>query len=105
MLKRAQHPGAILKEELADIGITPTEFARQIDVPANRVSQIIAGKRDISADTALRLGHWFKTAPEFWLNLQAQFDLAAAHKEAGEGLKKLPTCEKLPAKREQRRLA
>ncbi len=70
MLKRAQHPGAILKEGLAKLGITPTEFARQIDVPANRVSQIISGKRDITADTALRLGHWFKTAPEFWLNLQ-----------------------------------
>lgn len=60
--------------------------------------------RDISADTALRLGHWFKTAPEFWLNLQAQFDLATAHREAGEGLKKLPTREKLAPKREQPRL-
>ena len=98
MLKRALHPGAILKEELAELDITPTEFARQINVPANRISQIIAGKPDVTADTALRLGHWFTTAPEFWLNLQTHFDLAAAHKAAGEGLKKLPTRDKLPAK-------
>jgi addiction module HigA family antidote len=104
MLKRAVHPGAILKEELEELGVTPTELARQIDVPANRVSQIIAGKRAITGDTALRLGHWFKTAPQFWLNLQAQFDLVAAQHDAGDALRKLPTRDKLPAKREQPRL-
>ena len=98
--KRVVHPGIILKDELAEIGITPTELARQIDVPANRVSQIIAGKRAITGDTALRLGHWFKTAPEFWLNLQAQFNLAVAHKEAGEFVRNLPTRGKPAAKRE-----
>lgn len=92
---RAVHPGDILKEELAEIGITPTEFARQIDVPPNRISQILSGKRDISADTALRLGHWFKTAPEFWLNLQTQFDLTLARMEAGDSLRKLPTRRKV----------
>jgi addiction module HigA family antidote len=104
MLKRAVHPGAILKEELEELGVTPTELARQIDVPANRVSQIIAGKRAITGDTALRLGHWFKTAPEFWLNLQTQFDLVAARKDAGEALARLPTRDSQPAPREQPRL-
>ena len=78
MLKRAVHPGEILKDELAELGVTPTEFSRQIGVPPNRVSQIINGKRSITGDTALRLGHWFGVEPEFWLNLQAHFELACA---------------------------
>ena len=57
MLKRAVHPGLVLKDELAELGITPTEFARQIGVPPNRVSQIINGKRAISGDTAFGLGN------------------------------------------------
>ena len=91
MLRRAVHPGRILKEELAEIGVTPTEFARQIDVPANRVSQIINGRRAITGDTALRLGHWFGVEPEFWLNLQAHFDLVCADREAGDTIRLLPT--------------
>jgi len=93
MLKRAVHPGEILKDELAEIGVTPTELARQIDVPANRMSQIINGKRSITGDTALRLAHWFNTDPQFWMNLQTQFDLVAADKEAGKAIKALPTCQ------------
>ena len=91
MLKRAAHPGELLKDELAELGVTPTELARQIDVPANRLSQIINGKRSISGDTALRLGHWFKVDPQFWMNLQAQFELVAAQEEAGKIIRKLPT--------------
>lgn len=85
------HPGQVLKEELDTIGISLSEFARQIEVPTNRISQIIAGKRAISGDSALRFGHWFGTDPVFWLNLQAQFDLAQAHKETGETIRLLPT--------------
>ena len=59
VLKRSIHPGQILRDELKEFGITPTEFARQIDVPPNRVSQIINAKRSITGDTALRFGHWF----------------------------------------------
>ena len=88
MLKRAQHPGPILKEELAGLEITPTEFARQIDVPANRVSQIIAGKRDITADTALRLGLFFSMEPRFWLNLQAAYDLDVERDRLGSRLER-----------------
>ena len=96
MLKRAVHPGRILKDELAELGVTPTEFARQIDVPANRVSQIINGKRSITGDTALSFGHWFGVEPQFWLNLQAHFDLVCADKETGDAIRLLPTRASLP---------
>ena len=76
MFKRAVHPGEILKDELAELGVTPTSFARHIGVPPNRVSQIIAGKRSITIDTAKRFGQWFGTDPQFWMNLQTQFDLS-----------------------------
>ena len=85
MFRRAVHPAEILKDELAAFGVTPTEFARQIDVPANRVSQIIAGKRSVTGDSALRFGHWFGVDPQFWLNLQSQFDLAVAERKVGGG--------------------
>ena len=74
MLKRAVHPGSILKDELAEMGVTQATFARQIDVPPNRVSQIIAGKRSVTGDTALRFGHWFGMDPQFWMNLQEIVD-------------------------------
>ncbi len=85
------HPGEILADELDELGITPTELSRQIDVPPNRISQIIHGKRAITGDTALRLGHWFKSSPEFWLNLQTAYDLRVAAKEVGRTIAKLPT--------------
>ena len=91
MFKRVVHPGEILVGELAEIGITPTAFAREIDVPANRVSQIIAGKRSITGDTALRFGHWFGVEPQFWLNLQTQYDLVLAEQQAGDKVRELPT--------------
>lgn len=97
MFKRIVHPGAILRDELVELGVTPTEFARQIDVPPNRISQIIAGKRSITGDTALRFGHWFGTDPQFWLNLQAQYDLAIADRQSGESIKQLPRRSALPA--------
>jgi antitoxin HigA-1 len=91
MFKRVVHPGLILKDELQEAGISLTEFARQINVPPNRISQIIAGKRSITGDTALRFGHWFGVEPEFWLNLQTQFDLAIADRVTGNAIRKLPT--------------
>ena len=101
MFIRAVHPGRVLKDELDELGITPTEFSRQIDVPPNRVSQIIAGKRSITGDTALRFGHWFGTDPQFWLNLQAQFDLLQADKETGEMIRHLPTRSSWPSQAER----
>ena len=91
MFKRAVHPGEILKEELDESGMSLTEFARQIDVPPNRVGQIIAGKRSVSADTALRLGHWFGVEAQFWLNLQTQFDLIIAEQASGAAIQNLPS--------------
>lgn len=104
MFKRAVHPGEILKDELDELGISLTEFARQIDVPANRVSQIINGKRAVTGDTALRFGHWFDMDPQFWLNLQAQFELAIADRESGEAIRHLPTKASRPAAPDQPRL-
>ncbi len=85
------HPGQVLANKLEALGVLPTELARQLHVPANRISQIINGKRSITGDSALRLAHWFGDAPEFWMNLQAQFDLHVATKEAGLEIKTLPT--------------
>ena len=65
MTRPAIHPGEILRDELEELGITPTEFARQIAVPPNRISQIIGGRRSITGDTARRFGHWFGNSPEF----------------------------------------
>lgn len=91
MFKRAVHPGDVLKDELEEMGLSPTAFARQIDVPPNRISQIISGKRSVTSDTALRFGHWFGTGPLFWLNLQTQFDLVAAERKVGAAIRALPT--------------
>ena len=91
MLKCAVHPGEILNDELTELGLSPTELARRIDVPPNRISQIIAGKRSVTGDTALRLGHWFGMEPQFWLNLQTQFDLAEADRRVGAAVRSLPT--------------
>jgi antitoxin HigA-1 len=73
MARTPIHPGEHLAEELREIGISAAELARQIDVPVNRVTAIINGQRGVTADTALRLGHWFGTSPEFWFNLQSLY--------------------------------
>jgi antitoxin HigA-1 len=90
MARTPIHPGEHLAEELKEIGICAAELARQIDVPVNRVTGIINGQRAITADTALRLGHWFGTSPEFWLNLQKLYELRLAHREVGGRVEKLP---------------
>lgn len=84
------HPGEVLADELGEIAVTPTELARQLRVPANRITQIIQGKRAITGDTALRLGHWFGISPQFWLNLQGAYDIRVAADEAGKEIAKLP---------------
>ena len=91
MARPAIHPGEILADELNELQITPTELSRQISVPPNRISQIIQGKRAITGDTALRLGHWFQTSPQFWLDLQSAYDLRIANDEIGREVAALPT--------------
>ena len=84
------HPGEILADELRELGVTPSALARQVDVPANRISEIIRGRRSITGDTALRLGHWFGTSPQFWTNLQSAYDLRVAARQSGAAIEKLP---------------
>ena len=91
MARTPIHPGEILAEELEELGVSPTELSRQIRVPANRVSQIINGKRAVTGDTALRLAHRFGTSPQFWMNLQALHDVRLAEQQAGKEIKNLPT--------------
>ncbi|MGD0867463.1 MAG: HigA family addiction module antitoxin [Rhizomicrobium sp.] len=95
MPRPAIHPGEILGDELAELGVTPTALARQLGVPANRITQIVKGRRAITGDTALRLGHWFKTGAQFWLNLQTAYDLRLAAQLAGRAIERLPTRESL----------
>ena len=89
-MRPAIHPGEILAEELEETEITPTELARQLRVPANRITQIIQGKRSVTGDTALRLGHWFGTSAQFWLNLQSAYDIRVAEQERGAEIARLP---------------
>jgi antitoxin HigA-1 len=84
------HPGEHLAEELQELGITAAELSRQIDVPVNRITGIIHGQRGITADTALRLGHWFGTSPQFWMNLQQLYELRLAENEVGAEIAALP---------------
>lgn len=95
MPRPAIHPGEILADELEQLEITATELARQLDVPPNRILQIIQGKRSITGDTALRLGHWFGTNPQFWLNLQAAYDLRRAEASSGPAIARLPKRQEL----------
>lgn len=91
MARSPIHPGEILADELNTRELTAAELARIINVPPNRITQIINGKRNITADTALRLGKYFGTGPEFWMNLQKQYDLRLARKEIGKDLDHIPT--------------
>jgi antitoxin HigA-1 len=84
------HPGEHLAEELRELGISAAELSRQIDVPVNRITGIIHGQRGITADTALRLGHWFGTSPQFWMNLQQLYELRRAESEVGAKIAALP---------------
>jgi addiction module HigA family antidote len=72
------HPGEILSDELEAANMSASDISKAIYVPANRISQILSGKRSISTDTALRLGKFFGTGPQFWLNLQMSYELDLA---------------------------
>lgn len=90
MARTPIHPGEILAEELGELDISATELARQLKVPPNRITGIVNGTRSVSADTALRLGHWFGTSAEFWLNLQKSYELRLAERTSGSEIKRLP---------------
>lgn len=90
MAVTAIHPGEHLGEELEVLHMSAAELARKLGVPTNRVTQILNGTRSITGDTALRLGHFFGTSAQFWLNLQSLYDLRRAQEKAGKSIKRLP---------------
>ncbi|WP_074969288.1 HigA family addiction module antitoxin [Metapseudomonas otitidis] len=91
MTAAVHQPGEVLAQKLEAVGVSPTELARQLCVPANRITQIINGKRGITGDSALRLAHWFGDTPQFWMSLQVQSDLDLAEAVSGRAIRALPT--------------
>ena len=89
------HPGEHLSEELKELGMSAAELARQLNVPTNRVTEILNGRRAITGDTALRLAHFFGTTAEFWLNLQGLYEIRIAERKSGKSIKALPTLKRL----------
>ena len=82
------HPGEILSEELAELRVSAAELGRELHIPANRVRQILAGKRAVSAVTALRLGQWLGTGPGLWMYLQKTYELRLAEQESGDEIRR-----------------
>jgi addiction module HigA family antidote len=81
MARLRTHPGEVLREEyLVPLGLSARALAKELGVPANRLTEIMRGARDVTADTAIRLGRYFRTDPRFWLNLQAAYNLSKAEK-------------------------
>jgi antitoxin HigA-1 len=100
MARSAIHPGEHLAEELGVLNMSAAELARQLKVPTNRITQILNGRRSITGDTALRLGHFFGTSPDFWMNLQKLYELRLAENKAGKAIKELPSLVKTVKKHE-----
>jgi addiction module HigA family antidote len=93
------HPGELLAEDIADLGITQGKFAKYIGVPDSRVSAIVLGQRSITADTALRLSKFFGTSATYWMNLQVHYDLELTRDDIDDELdriKPLPTPRRVP---------
>ena len=85
------HPGAVLhRDYLEACGISQTSLAVMMNVPPRRINEIVHGKRGITADTALRLGHYFGMTPRFWMNLQARYDLETEADRLGKAIGRLP---------------
>jgi len=90
MPRQAIHPGEHLAEQLETLKMSAAKLARQLKVPTNRITHILNGQRAITGDTALRLGHYFGTSAEFWLNLQKIYELRMAEHQVGDDIKGLP---------------
>lgn len=78
------HPGEILADELLELGMSANIFAKALHVPSNRISEILRGRRNLTADTVLRLARFFGTTPVFWMNLQVAYDLRSAEIDHGD---------------------
>ena len=83
------HPGETLREDLDALGMSAAELARRIEVPTNRITGILNGRRAVTGDTALRLGRFFGTSGEFWLNLQKLYELRLAERKNGAEVARL----------------
>jgi addiction module HigA family antidote len=93
---RPIHPGEILREEfITPLGLTAHALAMALQVPAPRINDIVRGRRAVTVDTALRLGKYFDTSAQFWLNLQADFDMATARTTMDAVLARITRCEAL----------
>jgi addiction module HigA family antidote len=90
MARTPIHPGEILADELEEIGLTAKKLADTIDVPPNRLYQILAGKRNMTADTALRLSRYFGMSADFWMNLQSTYELDLARQQRGKSIQRIP---------------
>jgi addiction module HigA family antidote len=90
MARTPIHPGEILSDELQETGLTAKKLADLIEVPPNRLYQLLAGKRSMTADTALRLGQYFSMSPGFWMNLQTAYELDLARQQNGEAIERIP---------------
>lgn len=95
MARTAIHPGEHLAEQLEELGMSAAELGRQLNVPTNRVTAILNGQRAITGDTALRLGHFFGNSAQFWLNLQAIYELRIAEEKGGKAISRLATLARL----------
>ena len=91
MMRDPIHPGETLREDLDALGMSAAELARRIEVPVNRITEILNGRRAITGDTALRLGRFFGTSGEFWLNLQKLYELRRAEQKKGTEIARLPS--------------
>src|SRR5690242_15682290 len=89
------HPGQHLAEELKELKMSAAALARQLNVPTNRVTEILNGQRALTGDTALGLAHFFGTTAEFWLNLQSLYEIRLAKRKAGKSIRGFPTLKKL----------
>ena len=91
MAREAIHPGETLREDLDALGMSAAELARRIEVPVNRITEILNGRRAVTGDTALRLGRFFGTSGAFWLNLQKLYELRRAEQKNGAAIARLPS--------------
>ena len=90
MARTSIHPGEILADELEEIGLSAKKLADVLEVPANRLYQVLAGKRSVTADTALRLARYFGMSADFWMNLQSTYELELARRQTGKAIQRIP---------------
>lgn len=95
-LMRPIHPGEILRDELSALDLSASAFAKALHVPTNRITGILNEQRSVTADTALRLSRFFGTAPEFWMSLQASYDVKQAQLAVGAEIERTITPNSLP---------